>query len=119
MVKFKPGPEEADEIFSETARKLPVQLNRKQYENLFESFDYTKEATVDVDGDGSGRMKGARSSPETEKETESLKERGNNGPSSDLQSGSHFYFQIKLFSPFRVRLMLFKLQALLIGVLLP
>lgn len=28
-------------------RKLPVQLNRKQYENLFESFDYTKKATVD------------------------------------------------------------------------
>lgn len=35
-------------IFSKTTRKLPVQLNRKQYENLFESFDYTKEATVDV-----------------------------------------------------------------------
>lgn len=49
MVKFKheAGAEE-EEIFSETARKLPVQLNRKQYENLFESFDYTKEATVDA-----------------------------------------------------------------------
>lgn len=44
-----------------------------------------------------------------------LEARGNNRPPSDLQSGSHFYFQIKLFSPFRVRLMLFKLQALLIG----
>lgn len=31
----------------ETARKLPVQLNRKQYENLFESFDYTKGTTVE------------------------------------------------------------------------
>lgn len=35
-------------IFGDGARKLPVQLNRKQYENLFESFDYTKEATVDA-----------------------------------------------------------------------
>lgn len=41
---------EGEEIFSKTTRKLPVQLNRKQYENLFESFDYTKEeATVDGD----------------------------------------------------------------------
>lgn len=32
-----------EKIFSKTTRKLPVQLNRKQYENLFESFDYTKE----------------------------------------------------------------------------
>lgn len=49
MVEFKAEAGAAgEEIFSETARKLPVQLNRKQYENLFESFDYTKEATVDV-----------------------------------------------------------------------
>lgn len=43
---------------------------------------------------------------------------GNNGPPSDLQSGSRFYFQIKLFSPFRVRLMLFRQWARLIGDLL-
>jgi len=46
--RVRGGREGGREIFSETARKLPVQLNRKQYENLFESFDYTKEATVDA-----------------------------------------------------------------------
>lgn len=58
-------------IFSETAGKLPVQLNRKQYENLFESFDYTKEATVDVGesrreeggGEKRGRIKETRTHP--------------------------------------------------------
>lgn len=45
--------------FRRLARKLPVQLNRKQYENLFESFDYTKEATVDV-GKSEGKVGGQR-----------------------------------------------------------
>jgi len=80
--EFRPVPrrggrEGGREIFSETARKLPVQLNRKQYENLFESFDYTKEATVDAgkaeeregqkgrggipgQGQGGGRLLGTR-----------------------------------------------------------
>lgn len=42
-------PEEG-KVFSKMTWKLPVQLNRKQYENLFESFDYTKKATADGDG---------------------------------------------------------------------
>lgn len=63
VVEFKakaPAPERrGEEIFSETARKLPVQLNRKQYENLFESFDYTKEATRRGDVGGRvGRQRG-------------------------------------------------------------
>ena len=90
-----------EKIFSKTTRKLPVQLNRKQYENLFESFDYTKEATVDV-----GRRASRERKREREGEREGgrgkksghIRERrriflvalGNNGPPSDLQSGSPF-----------------------------
>lgn len=58
-------------IFSKTTRKLPVQLNRKQYENLFESFDYTKEATVDV----GRRARREREGEREEKRTHSREEK--------------------------------------------
>lgn len=72
---------------------MPVQLNRKQYENLFESFDYTKEATVDA---GKAEEREDKEDADTSHgggvRQRILETRGNNGPPSDLQNGSHFYF---------------------------
>lgn len=78
------------------------------------------------DGEGRGEREDRLSLGSKERIHSTKKQRriflvalGNNGPPSDLQSGSRFYFQIKLFPPFRVRLMLFSRWSRLIDDLRP